>query len=82
MRRRGFLKAALGGVLAVALPIPVLPRLVNAGTGASVVIHNHPYMRRDTAYICPGSLDDLFGYTPAFDLESPLKRNVREEVKS
>jgi len=53
MRRRGFLKAALGGVLAVALPIPALPRLVNAGTGASVVIHNHPYVRRDTAYICP-----------------------------
>lgn len=70
MKRRGFLKAALGGALAVALPIPVRPQLVNAGTGASVVVHNHPYARSDIAFICPGSLNDIFGYTPVFDLQA------------
>jgi len=38
MRRRGFLKAALGGVLAVALPIPATRPIVNAGVGAQLVV--------------------------------------------
>lgn len=73
MNRRRFLKAALGGLAAVALPIPIpgAPAKVFGISKEAYLLWEHPYQGRDTAFICPGSLDDHFGYTPVFDLQAP-----------